>query len=65
MIILEGCTIGKTLDNILKHYITLSFSELAEDRDLYCFQIIFHGPNDRKYVLSGDSQETIEKWMKA
>ena len=48
MIILEGCTI-----------------ELAEEvSEPYCFQIIFHGPNDRTYLLSAETQASCEKWMK-
>uniref|UniRef100_U5EF85 Putative phospholipid binding protein n=1 Tax=Corethrella appendiculata TaxID=1370023 RepID=U5EF85_9DIPT len=39
--------------------------ELAEEGDQYCFQIIFHGPNNRTYYLSTESQTNMEKWMKA
>lgn len=38
--------------------------ELAENEtEKYCFNINFHG--NRTYVLSADSQETLESWMKA
>lgn len=30
--------------------------ELAEDGEQYCFKIIFHGQNDRTYVLSAENQ---------
>jgi hypothetical protein len=39
--------------------------ELAEDSEQYCFQIIFHGPQNRTYILSADSQTMMETWMKA
>jgi sesquipedalian len=42
-----------------------SSKELAEDSEQYCFQIIFHGPNSRCYILSAESQEVLERWMKA
>ncbi|XP_050085227.1 sesquipedalian-1 isoform X2 [Anopheles aquasalis] len=39
--------------------------ELAEEGEQYCFQIIFHGPNNRTYYLSTESQPVMEQWMKA
>uniref|UniRef100_A0A6B2ECV2 Putative pleckstrin similarity domain protein n=1 Tax=Phlebotomus kandelakii TaxID=1109342 RepID=A0A6B2ECV2_9DIPT len=39
--------------------------ELAEDGENYCFQIVFHGINNRTYHLCSESQELMEKWMKA
>uniref|UniRef100_A0A1B0CZD1 Uncharacterized protein n=1 Tax=Phlebotomus papatasi TaxID=29031 RepID=A0A1B0CZD1_PHLPP len=39
--------------------------ELAEDGDNYGFQIVFHGINNRTYHLCAESQEVMEKWMKA
>lgn len=49
VIILEGCTI-----------------ELAEeDGDQYCFKVIFHGDKDRSYLLAAETQELMERWMKA
>nr|KAG5692484.1 hypothetical protein BaRGS_005030 [Batillaria attramentaria] len=50
VVILEGCTI-----------------ELAEceDVDNYAFQISFPGSSSRTYILSADSQEELENWMKA
>ncbi|KAG8040806.1 hypothetical protein G9C98_001794 [Cotesia typhae] len=39
--------------------------ELSEDEDQYSFKIIFHGPNNRSYVLGSESQESMEQWMKA
>ncbi|XP_058176207.1 probable serine/threonine-protein kinase DDB_G0272282 [Anopheles ziemanni] len=39
--------------------------ELAEDSEQYCFQIIFHGPHNRTYFLSTESQSNMEQWMKA
>ncbi|KFB37254.1 AGAP000864-PA-like protein [Anopheles sinensis] len=39
--------------------------ELAEDNEPYCFKIIFHGANDRAYILSSESQSNMEQWMKA
>lgn len=39
--------------------------ELAEEGEQYCFKIIFHGQNDRSYILSAENQEMMEKWMKA
>lgn len=38
--------------------------ELAEEEsERFCFQLIFHG--NRTYVMSAESQETMESWMKA
>lgn len=42
-----------------------SFAELAEDGEQYCFQVIFHGPNNRTYYLSTETQSNMEQWMKA
>lgn len=39
--------------------------ELAEEGEQYCFQIIFHGPNNRTYYLSTETQSNMEQWMKA
>lgn len=39
--------------------------ELAEEGEQYCFQIVFHGINNRTYTLSAESQEAMETWMKA
>lgn len=39
--------------------------ELAEEGEQYCFQIIFHGANNRTYFLSTESQDNMEQWMKA
>lgn len=36
------------------HLFTL---ELAEEGEHYCFQIIFHGINNRTYYLSAETQE--------
>lgn len=50
VIILEGCTI-----------------ELAECEDMenFAFQITFTGSGVRTYILSADSQDEMEAWMKA
>uniref|UniRef100_A0A6M2DHL6 Putative pleckstrin similarity domain protein n=1 Tax=Xenopsylla cheopis TaxID=163159 RepID=A0A6M2DHL6_XENCH len=39
--------------------------ELAEDEEHFSFKIMFHGPNNRSYILGADSQEVMEQWMKA
>lgn len=39
--------------------------ELAEDGEQYCFKVIFHGEKDRSYLLAAETQELMEKWMKA
>ncbi|XP_020279467.1 sesquipedalian-1-like [Pseudomyrmex gracilis] len=39
--------------------------ELAEDEEQFGFKIVFHGPNNRSYVLGAESQESMEQWMKA
>lgn len=39
--------------------------ELAENDDQFSFKIIFHGPNNRSYILGADSQESMEQWMKS
>lgn len=38
---------------------------MSEDGDPYCFQIVFHGINNRTYFLSAESQTQMEQWMKA
>ena len=40
-------------------------AELSEEDESYCFNIAFHGPADRTYILSAESQESMEEWMKA
>ncbi|XP_067622077.1 sesquipedalian-1 isoform X2 [Eurosta solidaginis] len=37
--------------------------ELSEESEQYCFEIAFNG--NRTYVLSADTQESMETWMKA
>ncbi|XP_055326405.1 sesquipedalian-1-like isoform X2 [Sitodiplosis mosellana] len=39
--------------------------ELAEEAEHYCFQLIFHGINNRTYYLSAETQEIMEQWMRA
>lgn len=74
VIILEGCTIGEytlstrtTVCNVCVCDLIScqSIPELAEDGEQYCFQIVFHGMNNRIYFLSAETQETMEQWMKA
>lgn len=65
LIIVEGCTIGEwcwAMEIYPKLYI-LHFTELSEESDQYCFEIAFNG--NRTYILSADSQESMEAWMKA
>lgn len=47
-IILEGCTI--------------EMAESETGADQYCFKIIFHGPHNRTYFLSAESQEIMERY---
>ncbi|KAK4035495.1 sesquipedalian-1 [Daphnia magna] len=39
--------------------------ELSEEDEAYSFNIKFHGPGDRTFVLSAENQELMEEWMKA
>lgn len=39
--------------------------ELAENEELFAFKVVFHGSGNRVYMLSADSQECMEGWMKA
>ncbi|KAF7280764.1 sesquipedalian-1-like [Rhynchophorus ferrugineus] len=39
--------------------------ELSEEEEQYCFKILFHGTNNRSYILGAESQECMEQWMKA
>lgn len=41
------------------------YTELAEDGEQYCFQVVFHGINNRTYFLSAESQDLMERWMKS
>ena len=39
--------------------------ELSESSDAFAFQISFEGTGSRAYMLACESQESMEKWMKA
>ncbi|XP_011308935.1 sesquipedalian-1-like [Fopius arisanus] len=39
--------------------------ELAEAEEQFGFKIVFHGTNNRSYVLGAESQDSMEQWMKA
>lgn len=39
--------------------------ELAENEEMFAFKVVFHGSGNRMYVLSADTQESMEAWMKA
>ena len=39
--------------------------ELSEENEAYSFNLAFHGPGDRTFALSAESQESMEDWMKA
>ncbi|XP_050309238.1 sesquipedalian-1-like [Anthonomus grandis grandis] len=39
--------------------------ELAEEEEQFCFKILFHGTNNRSYILGAESPESMEQWMKA
>lgn len=39
--------------------------ELAEMTDAYTFELVFQGAGSRTYILSADTQEDMESWMKA
>ncbi|XP_044252334.1 sesquipedalian-1 [Tribolium madens] len=39
--------------------------ELEEDDEQFTFKIVFHGANNRSYILGAESQESMEQWMKA
>lgn len=36
-----------------------------EDSQQYCFQLVFHGENNRTYYMGASSQSEMEHWMKA
>lgn len=67
VIIVEGCTVGKKnrvpSSDILPYM--FFYIELSEEGEAYGFSITFRGPGDRTYVLSAESQESMEEWMKA
>lgn len=48
-----------------KTLIKAIFIELAEDDEQFSFKIVFHGNNNRSYILGAESQEAMEQWMKA
>lgn len=50
---------------LLNEFFSYCSSELAENDDQFSFKIIFHGPNNRSYILGADSQESMEQWMKS
>uniref|UniRef100_L7M763 PH domain-containing protein n=1 Tax=Rhipicephalus pulchellus TaxID=72859 RepID=L7M763_RHIPC len=39
--------------------------ELAENEEMFAFKVVFHGAGNRMYMLSADTQESMEAWMKA
>lgn len=39
--------------------------ELAENEEMFAFKVVFHGSGNRMYMLSADTQESMEAWMKA
>ncbi|KAJ8680253.1 hypothetical protein QAD02_016040 [Eretmocerus hayati] len=39
--------------------------ELNDDDEQFGFKIVFHGTNNRSYILAAESQESMEQWMKA
>lgn len=70
VVILEGCSIGMFTIKFWTwfHFVLFLrcfFLELAENDDQFSFKIIFHGPNNRSYILGADSQESMEQWMKS
>jgi len=50
LLLLEGCTVELSGD---------------EDSQQYCFQLVFHGENNRTYYMGASSQNEMEGWMKA
>jgi len=38
--------------------------ELSEEEEAYSFNLVYHGPGDRTFTLSAESQESMEEWMK-
>lgn len=38
---------------------------MSEEEEQFCFKILFHGTNNRSYILGAESQECMEQWMKA
>lgn len=69
VIILEGCTIGEQStffqNNFRALTLILNNAELTEEGEQYCFQIVFHGINNRTYILSAESQEMYVPACKA
>ncbi|XP_014224967.1 sesquipedalian-1 [Trichogramma pretiosum] len=39
--------------------------DLADEDEQFGFKIVFHGANNRSYILAAESQESMEQWMKA
>lgn len=39
--------------------------ELSESNDTFAFELVFEGSGSRTYVLSAETQEEMEEWMKA
>ncbi len=39
--------------------------ELTENSDAFTFELVFQGSGSRTYILSAESQEEMEAWMKA
>ena len=69
VLIVEGCTVGKVGMNFLPFIFNTNgnfwITELSEDDEAYSFNIAFHGNGDRTFVLSAETQESMEEWMKA
>lgn len=37
----------------------------AEDSQQYCFELVYHGENNRTYYMGAGHQNEMESWMKA
>lgn len=44
---------------------TVELSDSDEESQQYCFQLVFHGENNRTYYMGASSQNEMEGWMKS
>lgn len=68
LLLLEGCKENSLWAfEVVDKWIFAGTVELSGDEDSqqYCFQLVFHGENDRTYYIGASSQNEMESWMKS
>jgi sesquipedalian len=72
LLLLEGCKRdnAKNCHEVYDFWVfiyesgTVELSETEESQQ-YCFELVYHGENDRKYYMGASHQNEMEGWMKS